>query len=139
VIGDTEMRVRPGHHGTLESRSPTGAFMARFEDDGETGYVYAVDLGREHGSKIIEAIQIYVAREDGEVGEILVELRWSGNGNRVALALDGELQVAFDFAAEVACALSAFPPPADDRWKRVRARSAAEIAAFLERPAQGAQ
>jgi hypothetical protein len=135
VIGDIETRVRPGQEATLESRSPAGAFLAVFEDDGETGYLYAVDPSRE-GSKIVDAVQIYVAR--GDVGESLVELRWSGDGNRVALVLDGELQAAFDFAEELGCALSGFPPPATDPWKRVKARSPAEISEFFA-SAQGAQ
>jgi hypothetical protein len=126
-----EGRLRPGHHVTLESRSPDKPLMAVFEDDGETGYFYAVDLSREHGSKIVDAVQIYVAKEEyGEVEESLVQVMWSPDGCKAALVLDGEAQAAFDFSEQIGCSLSGFPP-ANEGWKRLRGRSPAEISDFF--------
>jgi hypothetical protein len=130
-IGNTETRIRPGHYGVAESRSPSQSFMTVFEDDGETGYVYALDLGREHGQKIVDALQIYVAKEEfGDVEESVVRILWSSDGNKSGVELDGELQAVFDFGERIGCSLSGFPPTGGG-WRRVAARSVGKIAEFF--------
>ena len=42
----------------VEAQSPTTGFGVVFEDDGTTGYLYALDLGR-GDNRICDALQIY--------------------------------------------------------------------------------
>jgi hypothetical protein len=104
----------------LDSRSPAGASMTVFEDDGDTGYFYALDVGREHGEKIVDAIQIYTTTEDfgdDHREPIVARIVWSDDGKRSGLEIDGQLQAVFDFSNLVGCSLIGFPP-ASNGWAR---------------------
>ena len=105
--------------------------MTVFEDDGQTGYVYALDLGGEHGQKIVDALQIYVAKEEfGDVQERVVRILWSPDGSKSGVELDGELQAVFDFVGRIGCSVSGFPPTGG-AWRRIVARSVGKIAEFF--------
>ena len=130
-IGDTETRLRPGHHDAVESRSPSQPFLTVFEDDGETGYVYALDIGHERGAKIVDALQVYVAKEEfGDVDESIVRIRWSPDGTKSGLELDGELRAVFDFVGRIGCSISGFPPTGGG-WRRIVGRSVGKVAEFF--------
>ena len=60
----TQLHFRPGSREALEASSPSRPWMSVFEEDGETGYFYALDRERWHGNRIVDAIQIYTMRED---------------------------------------------------------------------------
>jgi hypothetical protein len=94
--------------------------MTVFEDDGETGYFYALDVGREHGQKIVDAMQVYTRTEDyGDDGRvpILIRIVWSDDGQRSGLEIDGHLRAVFDFSNLLGCGLSGFPAPSNG-WAR---------------------
>jgi hypothetical protein len=117
---DREARFRPGSRETLNSRSPGGASMTVFEDDGDTGYFYALDVAREHGEKIVDAIHIYTTTEDfgdDHRDPILARIVWSDDGKRSGLEIDGRLHAVFDFSKLVGCGLIGFPP-ASNGWAR---------------------
>jgi hypothetical protein len=94
--------------------------MAVFEDDGDSGYFYALDVRREHGEKIVDAIQIYTTTEDfgdDHRDPILARIVWSDDGKRSGLKIDGRLQAVFDFSNLVGYGLIPFPP-ASNGWAR---------------------
>ena len=81
-----------------------------FEDDGDTGYVYAYD--RDGGGKILDACQIYNVRNvtDREI-ESEVEVVWTTDGLRAALMLNAYPHAVLDFASRRAYCRTNFPPP----------------------------
>ena len=139
----TEAKIRAGHCESVESRSPFELFLTVFEDDGETGYFYALDLTREHGRKIVDALQIYTVKEEfGDVNESVVRIIWSPDGVKSGLELNGTLQAVFDFGEKVGCSLSGFPAPPSDGWRRAPGQTADQIASFFSSrsvPPQGKQ
>lgn len=126
----SEARIRPGQPARLEAQSPSGSSLVVLEDDGETGYLYALVPGRDGRPAIADAVQVYIAPASGAASaEVGVRLEWSADGERCGLTLDGELQAVFDFRAQLGACRSGFPPPVG--WRRERARSAGELAALL--------
>ena len=106
--------------------------MTVFEDDGDTGYFYALDLRRDHGEKIVDAIQIYTTTEDygdDDRAPILARIIWSGDERRSGLEIDGRLRAVFDFSNLVDCGLGGFPPGMNG-WTR-RALEEAELRRIL--------
>lgn len=89
----------PGDETWFASDSPTSNFSAVFEDNGETGYLYACKRSGEQTS-ILDAVHIYnvrnvVDREIESRGEIL----WSSDGLKAALLLNGHPHAVIDFSA----------------------------------------
>ena len=110
---------KPGVPNLISSDSPTNFFSAYFEDDGDTGYFYAIDRSRSSGS-ILDTLHIYnVANvKDRERPSILV-IHWSGDGTKCALLVNGYAHAAFDFAARRGYCRNNFPnfvPEDPNRW-----------------------
>jgi hypothetical protein len=100
---------QPGDKSFAAEDSPGGQFSAFFEDDGDTGYLYAVDLARtDH--RILDAVQIYnVANVTGKDRPSTLEIVWSEVGPKCALLINGHPYAAFDFAAKRGFCRSNFP------------------------------
>jgi hypothetical protein len=93
----------------IPSDSPTGSFSVFFEDEGETGYFYAVDASREDGS-IVDAVQIYnVANVVDRDRPSQVTIIWSCDGTKCALLINDFLHAAFDFSAKRGYCRTNFP------------------------------
>ena len=101
----------PGEETWYPSDSPTSQFSAIFEDDGDTGYFYAGDRGRDEGS-ILDAVHIYNVRNvvDWEI-DSKASIIWSADGLKAALLLNGYPHAVIDFEARRAYPRSNFPPP----------------------------
>jgi len=94
----------------LEVDAPIAPYKVVFEDDGETGYFYAVDMSRPQESQILDAVSIYsVADVTRRSKAATVRVRWSRDGKRAALFLNSEPQAVFDFGAKRGYARSNFP------------------------------
>ena len=105
--------IRPGEPATFTAASPTAPFAVMFEDDGATGYLYAVDLDRPDAERILDAVMIYqVDRLPEQVREreTDVEIVWSADGLTAGLRIAGGLQAVVDFAARRAFCRMNFPP-----------------------------
>jgi hypothetical protein len=107
------------HVGTplvLEGPAPSGAFVAVFEDDGETGYFYAVDPSASDQT-IQDALHIYDVHAVAD-RNIPSEVRigWSSDNLAVLLAINGNVHAVFHFGTKQACCLSGFPPPDGRGW-----------------------
>lgn len=110
-----EARLLVGKPVVVESQSADGRLGAVFEDDGETGYFYALDFTA-GGNPIQEAISIYdvakVADRDKPSG---LMIRWSKDGRRAGLWINDHPHAVFDFAGKRGYSRSNFPAPG--KWK----------------------
>ena len=99
---------------TLESVSPSSKYAVVFEDDGDTGYFYALDTSKVD-NPIVDALQIYNVRSviDGQTPSI-VEVTWSKSGEQAALLINSYPHAVFDFAGKRGYCRSGFPQPAGE-------------------------
>jgi hypothetical protein len=110
-----EATIRVGEPVTVEGPSPSSTFGVVFEDDGETGYIYGVDLARK-GNPILDAMHIYNVEQVADRDKpSLVELVWSGDGLKAALLINDYPHAIFDFDARRGYCRTGFPP-ADPNW-----------------------
>ncbi|WP_163464415.1 DUF2251 domain-containing protein, partial [Escherichia coli] len=58
ILVTAQEQIIVGQEKVIESLAPEGTFAAVFEDDGETGYFYALDESAE-GNPIQDALHIY--------------------------------------------------------------------------------
>jgi hypothetical protein len=95
----------------LEGASPDGRFMAVFEDDGDTGYFYALDRG-EAENPLKDAVHIYNAADvtDREHPACAV-IGWSLDNKKVVLLINDYPHAIFDFEARQGYCRTGFPPP----------------------------
>ena len=111
-------RMRTGQAGHLEGPAPLGDYSAVFEDDGDTGYFYALDY-RSPGQPIQDAIHIYNASDSGDTRSAEVKIGWSADNQSAVLILNGLPYAVFDFAAKYGYGRSGFPAPAPGSgWSR---------------------
>ena len=113
VTAQTELVV--GVARVIGSLSPVNSISVAFEDDGETGYLYALDFGQE--SPMLDAMHIYNVDNvlDRDTPSV-VEFQWSGDGLKLAFLINGHVHAVFDFAAERGYCRTGFPPNVD--WSK---------------------
>lgn len=105
-----EQSIVVGEPVVVEGRSPLSRDTVVFEDDGETGYLYAVDISRKQ-NPILDAMQIYnVAQFRVSDGPVVVQLLWSSDGLKAALSINKYVHAVFDFAARRGYCRTGFPP-----------------------------
>jgi hypothetical protein len=106
---DAEQVITPGDKSYVDSSSATTSFATFFEDDGDTGYFYAVERS---GSEItiLDALQVYVVAVEAAEPRLL-QIVWSRDGLKSALLVDGVAQAVFDFAAKRGYCRRGSPPP----------------------------
>ena len=96
---------------TLDCPSPTTSYAVIFEDDGETGYFYGLNLENKK-QPVLDALHIYNVRDvlDANVS-LKLEIIWSEDGLKSGLALNGFTHAVFDFQARKAYCRNNYPPP----------------------------
>jgi len=96
---------------TLDCPSPKTSFSVVFEDDGETGYFYGLNLENQK-QPVLDTLQIYNVKDilDANVS-IKVEIAWSEDGLKCRLAINGFTHAVFDFESRKAYCRTNFPPP----------------------------
>ena len=100
---------------TIEAPSPSEAFGVVFEDDGDTGYFYGLDFGRDE-NPIVDALHIYnVHTVTDRKKPSTVQIVWSQDGLKAALLINDQPHAVFDFAAHRGYCRTGFPP-ADKNW-----------------------
>ena len=83
-----EQTFKPGDRTSFGSDSVTQPYSAFFEDDGETGYFYALDLTRPD-NMIVDAVQIYnVANVSDRERASSISILWSADGMKCALLIN---------------------------------------------------
>jgi hypothetical protein len=107
--------IQVGEETTIFGESPQGRFATVFEDNGETGYFYALD-GEKAGNKICDAVHIY------NVGNVVdknitskIEIVWSKNGLVAMLLINDYPHAVFDFSAQRGYSRTNFPP-SNKKW-----------------------
>lgn len=110
-----EAKFRIGTETLLESDSPATSFAAFFEDDGDTGYFYALDKRLEQ--PILDALQIYNASSVVDSGlPVKLQVIWSDDGLKCALLINNHVHAVFDFESRRGYCKTGFPP--DRTWSK---------------------
>ncbi len=84
----------------LEVAGPTPPRLVVFQDDGASGYFYAVDAPEGRSPEMVDGIFIYTVDPMQSLIPEIAEVRWSPDGDRAVLFFDGVPQAAFDFAQQ---------------------------------------
>ena len=105
----------------LQLDAPSKRVSVVFEDDGDTGYFYALTPSASGQLELLDALHVYNAEESLRGTDVLLELVWSKNGVRAGLRVNATLWALFDFEAHMGWSRSNFPPPAG-RWRMGEAR-----------------
>jgi len=105
-----EETITVGQPAVVEGPSKNAHFGVVFEDDGTTGYLYALDFSREDDG-IVDAVHIYNAAQvvDRRVPS-LVQIAWSRDGLKAALMINKYPHAIFDFEARRGYCRTGFPP-----------------------------
>ncbi len=114
VIED-EAELIVGKEMLLESNSPQNSFATFFEDEGETGYFYAIDLRL--GERIVDSLQIYNVSDvtDADI-QSTVQIGWSDDGRKSALIINDYVHAVFDFDSQRGYCRTGFPSITD--WSK---------------------
>ena len=112
AVADSAMtEFYPGQEAFLESKSTLSRFAVVFEDDGNTGYFYALDA-TDTNQKILDALHIYnVDNVTDKDKSSIARIVWSATGEQAALLINDYPHAVFDFAAKRGYCRSGFPPP----------------------------
>jgi len=120
-----QQTFQPGRNVFVVNDSPCGPYSAFFDDDGEAGYFYAVDLTSD--TLILDVVPVYEAAGVSEPDrKSSLSIVWSADGRKCALLIDGSPQAAFDFGAQRGFSRAGEPmtfrqnrgswPRSDHRW-----------------------
>lgn len=103
--------ITVGKQVALECPSPKTRFAVVFEDDGDTGSFYGLDLSNKD-QPILDALHIYNAKNvpDKDVPS-KVEIVWSEDGLKACLVMNRFPHAVFDFESKKAYCRNNFPPP----------------------------
>lgn len=103
-----------GRETVIGGPSPQGRFIAVFEDDGETGYFYALDK-QAVGNSIQDALHIYnVMNVTDRARPSVVSIGWSQDGSKAVLLINEYPHAVFDFSARQGRCRTGFPPVASN-------------------------
>ena len=117
----SQRTFRPGRNVFVVNDSPAGPYSAFFDDDGEAGYFYAVDLTSDN--LILDVLPVYEVRSTPGGRPSSLSIVWSADGQKCALLINGMPCAAFDFAAQRGYSRARMTLPADHRQHRVWAES----------------
>ena len=99
----------------VDGPAPGSAYGVVFEDDGSTGYFYALDPSR-GDNPIVDALHIYnVASVSDKHLPSEVVIAWSSDSQKAFLFINRCPNAVFDFEARRGYCRSGFPPP-DGDW-----------------------
>lgn len=108
-IDSDQMTFTPGQTYYLATDSETSDFSVVFEDDGATGYFYAI---LRHGTKpeILDTMMIYSVQDKDMVGKkMYISINWSKDNLKALLTLNNLPQAVFDFESKRGYCRKNFP------------------------------
>ncbi|MCS3429532.1 DUF2251 domain-containing protein [Klebsiella sp. BIGb0407] len=116
ILVTIQAQLIAGEAQVIKSLAPEGMLAAAFEDDGQTGYFYALDESVE-GNPIQDAVHIYDVEDisDGHIPSD-VKIGWSEDSQKCVLLINGYPHGAFDFMGKNGYCRSGFPPPISKVW-----------------------
>ena len=114
AVLDRQDTIVVGTPTLLESSSPTAPFAVMFEDEGDTGYFYALETELEQ--PIADALHIYDVSnvKDGHHPSE-VKIAWSRDGLKAAVLINDYVHAVFNFESKQGFCRSGFPPP-EAQW-----------------------
>lgn len=104
-----QKQIRVGEPVVVEAVPEDNRFGVVFEDDGDTGYLYGLDVAR-HEEPIIDALHVYDVSDADRGRQAAVVIEWNPDLTGAVLYVDAAAQAVFDFANSRACCRSGFPP-----------------------------
>jgi len=108
-----EQKITVGTEQFVDGTSPGGRFSVVFEDDGDTGYFYALD-NSVPDQPIQDAMHIYnTANVTDKHLPSLVEIGWSLDNLKAVLLINDHPHAIFDFSAKRGYCRTGFPPPSN--------------------------
>lgn len=111
IIVTAEEEILVGHEAVVEGPAPDGPFATVFEDDGDTGYFYALDASAE-GNQIQDALCIYnVDGVSDREKPSVVRIGWSQDSRKAVLLINNYPHAVFDFSTRQGFCRTGFPPP----------------------------
>jgi hypothetical protein len=111
----------------IESFAPENNFGVVFEDDGETGYFYAIELDtKTKEQRILDALHIYERDEEDEKKPAELLIIWAKDWKKCALIINDECHAIFDFEKHGGYNISEFPPP-NSIWTKQERKLTNEI------------
>ncbi|MDO5624815.1 MAG: DUF2251 domain-containing protein [Pseudomonadota bacterium] len=111
IFVTAKQNIRIGNSKHVEGKAPEGNYSAVFEDDGNTGYFYALDYSREN-QPIQNALHIYdVASITDKHLPSEIKIGWSMDSNKVVLLINEYPHAVFDFFSKRGYCRNEFPPP----------------------------
>jgi hypothetical protein len=114
VTAHGEMNI--GEANTLESTAPDGVLAAVFEDDGETGYFYAIHESAE-GNPLRDALHIYNVEDIADRHKPCnVKVGWSEDNKKCVLLINGYPHGVFDFQNKNGYCRTGFPVAVNAEW-----------------------
>jgi hypothetical protein len=114
VILAAEEEILVGREIVIEGPAPDGRFGTVFEDDGDTGYFYALDtLAKEN--QIQDALHIYnVDNVTDRTRPSVVKIGWSRDSQKAVLLINDYPHAVFDFSTCQGFCRTGFPPTRQD-------------------------
>jgi len=111
-----EEKIRVGQPPAEETEIVIGSFPPSakglgvvFEDDGTTGYFYAVEQGEE--LELLDALHVYDVADIADPEEpVTVQLFWNEDDTAAVLLLNGRSHALFDFQRRMGFCRNAYPP-----------------------------
>ena len=112
VVAEQEINV--GTAEFVDGTAPDCRYAVVFEDDGETGYLYALDRSLEE-QPILDAMHIYnVANVSDRHLPSRVTIGWSPDNLKVVLLINKYPHAVYDFESKHGYCRTGFPPPSKD-------------------------
>ncbi|MGC5698811.1 DUF2251 domain-containing protein [Pseudomonas sp. NFXW11] len=114
LAAESELKV--GQELVLEAPAEEGSFAVVFEDDGDTGYFYALDTAADD-NPINDALHIYnVADVSDSDKPSVVKIGWSTDHCKAVLLINDYPHAVFDFDARQGYCRSGFPEQVGKGW-----------------------
>ncbi|HTO73734.1 MAG TPA: DUF2251 domain-containing protein [Gemmatimonadales bacterium] len=114
-----EKSFLPGTETVIEAAGPRPPLKVVFEDDGETGGFYALDLSQPEDRQIINWLAVYdVGLLPVPVKPHFIRIQWAEDGGKAALFVNGRASAVFDFDHQKGYSRAPSPMPATSPWPR---------------------
>jgi hypothetical protein len=120
-VASPPYKLEVGKPDAFEARSPDGRYSIVFEDDGDTGFLYALDYSKKEKNPIQEAMSIYDVKSVADRAKPSeVVLIWTADSRRAALFINSYPHAVFDFEKKRGYCRRDFPKPGkwgtDFKW-----------------------
>ena len=112
---DEKVELHIGRPIIIDSQAAWTGFGVFFEDDGETGYFYALD--RKSDDSILDAVHIYNVDKVTDANlPSSVQIFWSKDWQKCGLSINGYIHAVFDFESKRGYCRTGFPQI--DDWSK---------------------